>query len=468
MLENVNTTVSITPIGECSAPVNLKAVESNASVMLDWEYATGDGPSLVGFNIYRNDEPVVSYLTDLSYTDCNLAAGSYLYKIEAFHSNSCVAMDSIQIDVTLEGKMMPPSYLALEKDKDDAGDYSVEMNWGMPYYEEPLALGYCGSPYSGTCFEDGTPLWALVGWDSAGLDPYRDLYIVGMEFFVGEGVDEFYGTVFVNNAQVLMCTPSSRIRESEWNTMIFPEFVSMDQPVEALVGYKLTYTDYAQITAVFDAGPGVAGYGDLISNDGQQWTTLNANGISANWCINALVVAQRDLEEAKKSGANLLDNPKVKTMSLTKLGLAEPKAVSGPKATSESVKLLGFNVYRDGEKLNPEMLRTLSYTDMAVPEGSYEYSASAVYSAGEVKCNPVLIDVDDVANESDGKMSLGVQVYPNPASDLLHIRGSYVALDVFTLSGQQVARYENAPKMISVSALQPGMYVLDFELSDGA
>lgn len=64
----------------------------------------------------------------------------------------------------------------------------------------------------------------------------------------------------------------------------------------------MTYTDYAQITAVFDAGPGVAGYGDLISNDGQQWTTLNANGISANWCINALVVAQRDLEEAKIPG----------------------------------------------------------------------------------------------------------------------------------------------------------------------
>ena len=163
-----------------------------------------------------------------------------------------------------------------------------------------LALGYCGLPYDGTCAQDGSPLWVLIGWDSVGLNPYRDLYIVGMEFFIGEGVEDFYGTVFVNNAQVLMCSPASRVRESEWNTMIFPEFISMDQPVEALVGYKVSYTDNTQPVAVFDAGPGVAGYGDLLSTDGQQWTTLEASGVSANRCINALVVAQRDLEEAKK------------------------------------------------------------------------------------------------------------------------------------------------------------------------
>ena len=274
ILPDVKTTVVISPIDGCSAPSSLKAVESNASVMLGWEYESGEGPSLVGFDIYRDDELVVSKFANTAYTDCNLAPGSYLYRVEAFHNNSCVAADSIQIEVTLEGKMMPPAYLTLDKSKDESGDYAVEMNWGLPYYEEPLALGYCGLPYDGTCAQDGSPLWVLIGWDSVGLNPYRDLYIVGMEFFIGEGVEDFYGTVFVNKAQDLMCSQATRVLESEWNTMIFPEFISMDQPVEALVGYKVSYTDNTQPVAVFDAGPGVAGYGDLLSTDGQQWTTL--------------------------------------------------------------------------------------------------------------------------------------------------------------------------------------------------
>ena len=103
-----------------------------------------------------------------------------------------------------------------------------------------LALGYCGLPYDGTCAQDGSPLWVLIGWDSVGLNPYRDLYIVGMEFFIGEGVEDFYGTVFVNNAQVLMCSPASRVRESEWNTMIFPEFISFFTLVTAIAGISIS------------------------------------------------------------------------------------------------------------------------------------------------------------------------------------------------------------------------------------
>lgn len=50
---------------------------------------------------------------------------------------------------------------------------------------------------------------------------------------------------------------------------------------------------------------------------------------------------------------------------------------------SEPIALLGYNVYRDGEKLNTELVTTPSYTDAGVAAGQHRYNVTAVYSKGE-------------------------------------------------------------------------------------
>lgn len=466
-MEGVQAEVTITPIGECSAPAGLSGRESYSSVLLDWDYEATTGPALVGFNIYRDGELLERSLQDFEYEDMNMPKGEYVYKVEAFHDNSCVAADSVTVAVTMEGTMMPPSHLSLETSKVGDNSYNVDMEWDLPYFEEPLAVGYCGSPYTGTSFTDTGAIWCLVGWDAAGLDPYRDLYIVGMEYYIGEGITSVTGLVYVNDTLALEVPSPSRVRENSWNTLMFGEYISMDQPMEALVGYRVTYEDPSVPVVIFDAGPGLAGYGDLISSDGSYWTTLATNNVSANWCINALVANKRDMEALAKSGSGHVSVPLVKTMGLGKVGLSEPKAVQDSKATSDNVKLLGFNAYRDGEKLNPETLSTLSYTDHSVSEGSYEYYASAVYADGEVEGESILIDVDDMANEA-GTGAFSLKVGPNPASEQVWVEGMYRSLDILTLTGQKVASHAGGTACIPVSGLASGAYMLKFILPDGS
>lgn len=474
MLSNVNTKLTVEPIGGCAAVEALTASERSKAVRLDWDYQGSEtGPGLVGFNLYRADELLAEHLLDLKYTDFNVAKGDYSYRVEAFYDNSCTASREVQIKVTHEGAMMPPSHISLT-DVETAGNpkhYDVEARWELPYFEQPLALGYCNMPYSGTGLKDKLPVYALIGWDSARLAPYRDLYVVGIEYFIGEGILSVDGLVYLNDTLAYMLPQPGRFRENSWNTLMFGRYFSMDQPMELLVGYKVTYSDETKPVAVFDMGPAEVGYGDLFSPDGQQWSTLSASGLSANWCINALVVDKRDLEEAAAAAAAGRPSvqPVVKRMNLNAaMALTEPKAVStdAAKSSSESVKLQGFNIYREGEKLNEAPLQGFAYTDEAVPAGEYEYVVSAVYEDGERKSDPKYIDLGNVANLPE-ILAESVKVFPNPARLYFRVEGEYTALEIADLSGKTLRRYTDGRPEIDATGLKPGLYVLRFTLPDG-
>nr|NQU89662.1 T9SS type A sorting domain-containing protein [Bacteroidota bacterium] len=62
----------------------------------------------------------------------------------------------------------------------------------------------------------------------------------------------------------------------------------------------------------------------------------------------------------------------------------------------------GYNVYRDGEMISA-MVTNMYYTDMDCPDGSYWYSASAVYPEGESGiADPVQVTVGDLTGKIQG------------------------------------------------------------------
>lgn len=466
MLDEVKTTVTITPIGECPGPEKIVAFESNRSVCLSWDYQSDDAVNLVGFDLFRNGEQLTENLVDLKYTDSDLAKGNYVYRIEAFHDNSCVSVDSIAVEVTHEGMLMAPSAFSVEA-VENGGAYDAEARWDLPYFEQPLALGYCGLPVSALSMIGTDSMYAVVAWDAGQLEAYRDLYVVGMEYFIGEQVLDLTGLVFLNDTLAYSCKPQSRISEGNWNTIMFDRFIPMDQPMEVVVGYKVVYETGAQAVAAFDLGPAKTGYSDLLSHDGQQWFTLSSMGYDYNWCINALVVKKRDLEEARKLQAKGGKAPLVRVMSVSGEMVGIPQAVESPKAGSATVKLEGFNLYRDGEKLNPEVLKDFSFTDKELSKGMYEYKVSAVYSGnGEVESESVLLDLEEVSNREGGK--LHINVFPNPAQHGFHVQGNYSSLEIIGLAGTVVARYRDGRQEVDVRDLPAGTYLLRFVLENGS
>lgn len=54
-----------------------------------------------------------------------------------------------------------------------------------------------------------------------------------------------------------------------------------------------------------------------------------------------------------------------------------------PLHGSSAISLVGYNVYRDGVKLNSEPVATPSFTDPDLPAGMHEYTVTALYDKGE-------------------------------------------------------------------------------------
>lgn len=94
-----------------------------------------------------------------------------------------------------------------------------------------------------------------------------------------------------------------------------------------------------------------------VKNNGNKWTLLEANLPEG---------AKRFALRSVASGGTMLQ---IDDITYTTLG--------------EGLEVLGYNVYRDGVKVNSELVTTNSYNDLNVPQGLHNYNVTAVYSNGE-------------------------------------------------------------------------------------
>ncbi|MEE4256512.1 MAG: S8 family serine peptidase [Bacteroidales bacterium] len=74
-----------------------------------------------------------------------------------------------------------------------------------------------------------------------------------------------------------------------------------------------------------------------------------------------------------------------------------PLSASYPDAIKA---LLGYNIYRDGSKINSSVWTNTTYTDQSVPNGTYNYSVTAVYEEGESSQEgPIQVTVNNTGLE---------------------------------------------------------------------
>lgn len=71
-------------------------------------------------------------------------------------------------------------------------------------------------------------------------------------------------------------------------------------------------------------------------------------------------------------------------------------------ASAADLALVGYNVYRDGVKLNAEPVEETTYTDASVTEGEYSYVVTVVYDKGESKISNVVTITVSNATGIDG------------------------------------------------------------------
>lgn len=105
--------------------------------------------------------------------------------------------------------------------------------------------------------------------------------------------------------------------------------------------------------------------------------------------------------------------------------------VSYLSGEASNLTLMGYNIYRDGVRVNPEILVGTEYTDVNVDGAGHRYDVSAVYAEGESRT--VSVNTGNVGTGS-GSMS-GVRVY-SVGEQIVIYGASGQEVGVFTLDGK--------------------------------
>jgi hypothetical protein len=134
-----------------------------------------------------------------------------------------------------------------------------------------------------------------------------------------------------------------------------------------------------------------------------------------------------------------------------------------------SVTLMGYNMYRDGLKLNGSVITAMTWIDQNVPAGEHNYCVTAVYDVGESAGTCKLVDVITGLSDSHGESKL--QIYPNPVEDVLTITSSQPVKEIriSDYSGKEVYRYSGNESMVrlNVSGFPSGLYMISMITLEG-
>ena len=479
---DVTRTEEIYEKGECIAPREMKVYESDKKAVLSWSEECFKEEGFVGFNLYRNGEQIgEKRFLGLRYTDADVELGTeYVYRLEAFYDKSCVASDSVKITLNGKGAAREPAAFNVEATEKADKTIDAKATWGIPYFEEPMAYGYCNFPVSTDFIKESSQIFCIVGWTHEDMDKFaEDLYLVGVEFMLGassnsRAINAFNTVVYVNDDLVYNKPCEERFQAREWVQVYFDKVFKMRQRSEIAVGYSVSYDPSAvgqqEGIFVFDMGPRTKTKSDLISLDGREFGTVYAvskGALDVNLCINALVVRLRDLADA----ASAIDPQAYMMSKAMRMDLKAELApvqnfTDAPKASSEGIKLLGFNLYRDGKKLNENLMTEKMSYEENVARGEYDYEVEAVYENADALKASFFADFTRVGIE-DLEQAYGVSVYPNPASDRLNIKGVYASFSLVDMNGRVLMRDVRNTESVSLADLNNGVYFVLITLPNG-
>lgn len=422
-------------------------------------YREAPQSQVYGFDIFRNGEQInTEPVQTISYTDHNLLPGHYEYQVRLTTLTAAVSelSDKVGLDLSYDNGSLAPTNLTAAWQS--SGD--VRLSWQMPALGEPIWLRWHdGNSYDAAGLPNGGAFYAAVQWFASDLKGYGHLALSDVEVYINQIPEALFLLVYENNTLVRQQYVPT-LKQYAFNT------IHLDEPLKVNTEKNLrvaVYVEHNEISVPlgYDKGPARSGRGDLYSTDGITWSTMEDSGadIDANWNISiGLSPYSAQLPGVQKAaGQRRRFVPKATATGARLTG----KAAQGETSSTKNV-FEGYNIYRNGQKLNATLTTDTTYTDRQPVDGKYlQYQVAAVYSStGEQKSDKVTLTVSAIGDvEAEGHVRV------EAVGTDLHIYGAHAgdALTVISAGGQTVYRGrvdEGYHTVVPMRAHAAGTYVV--------
>ncbi len=258
----------------------------------------------------------------------------------------------------------------------------VQCGW-QPPTQNTEWLGYDdGVNVDGLGINGGGTFLGAIRWEPADLTAYDGWYLTMFDFFprLFQNQSDFTFMIWegANASNLIYQQEVTGIIWDEWNEILIDEIHLIDASKELWIGFEVTNPD-AESPLGYDQSPAIAGYGDMVSVNGTTWQSMSIEwGLDYNFNLHGYITDTKKGEPGKKEilTQKTIHNPKGQ---LVKGNL---KPVNNGVSNRGDRDLMGYNVYRNGSQVNPDLILGLSFTDAFFTQGTYMYNAKAVYTDG--------------------------------------------------------------------------------------
>lgn len=393
--------VEIDGKAQYAKPVGLTvSVEDDQRALLEWQLPQAD-QTPQRYRIYRNGQKIDS-VTGTAYTDSDLKAGTYRYEVSAVYAGGKESKLSNPVEIEIYVGIA--CYVPQRLTASNVLNRMVSLSWLDPSLTglDPVSLRWDnGVNADGIGLSGGGTFEGGAAWTPAELADYRDMPIRSVSFFPS-GSAEFKLKIYEDRKLVYQ-QEIPEFTVGMTNTVELDTLMKVNDRMELAVCIESTTgTGSESLVLGIDNGPAKEGKGNLIYSTGFGWTTLTAMGGSdANFNI-ALNLDPKEEIEVGESTA------------------------------------LGYHIYRDSVRINPELVESYRYVDSIDVPGIYTYHVTAVYDNCESyysnKASAQIVDISDHSApqnlQAQIEMNRNVDLYWNhPNTDMNGAKNAYQAFD---------------------------------------
>jgi len=347
-------------------------------------------------------------LSNISTTDASFSSSVSSFDIPPFYQKAFVVYftpqnlqyynASLTFDINVQGSnpytvpltgnaiLQGPLYLnaALQPNND------VQLEWLSSSANNGNWISYCSETISTSLgLGDAGTFQMAARWPAGTLSTFDGLQLVKTAFFPTSATSYYTLKIWTGpNAETLLVNqPITTFNVNQVNEVVLNSQVVIDATRDLWIGYEIQQL-FSEYPAAVTNDQALGGLSDLI-NLGDGWATLTEYGFPNSWYIKGFISQSGTLLPLASPVAETKFDPNP-TAGLVSQRIEQSQTV---KSRTVVPVFQGYNLYRNGQKLNNDLLQETEYTDPTPGNGTFTYGITTMYDLGESLATEKLIQI---------------------------------------------------------------------------